>query len=648
MPKIIDNLGAGTANPQFIQYGNRCFYVAEDVRPRYAMASMSDSTLKSYHSAIKPPTAAPTAVSSSDAAVNLDSVAGTDAIITYKFGSSKRVVQSQLSPTVTYSIPMTPKKITISGFQAPRDDAATQDIDQIYVCVFLGTAPGQMCLVPTMVIDVPNLDFTSKSFTFDIAPDDLYQGVNMSAADVYYALPPAFRYVEQIGERLWCGGQARQFEFSGSDVALTKGQAFRPSDENPTRAKVVISGTGTFSDKLYWTSVWIDGSYCGEVFDVLDSTTLYLDRDVSSNISSTSQFYFTGHNDRLYPSTWMSFTPDNVPTVYPECVNLTDVTPLPTVLDQGELLKGLTRIQGNLAVIFNQSVLIGNISDAPGPASGLMQFQQLYGRMGTMAPRSITKAPDGGAFWIGEEGPILGDTAGLDSIAYQLNSNLLFKGGIWIDLTSMPDIVATYTRQWDGYVLGNLVINGEENWWAVVTFKPQFGIWLHNGQEITSNLIEYPDVYGQGIILCGDSYNGRVKKMLVRNTVPTEPGTDTDTLAAYECLWRGGFVERQAFDADVILDATSMLVPGTSLTLTATLWEQSFVVRAESDLDATQPTPQDYDKTSLKQPITLPAGGGRRFISLALSYDSTAGANGARLMELGKYTEYFLVDQSNS
>ncbi len=642
MPTYIKNLGVGTGIPQWVQFGQKFIGCCEDTRPFYLLAAYNDSSLKAFDSGIKAPTAAPVAAAASADHVNM--VTGTVLSIVYAFNSTSRNVRSQISPAVSFTV--TGKKVLINSFQPPRDDAAGQNIDSIIVGVQAGLTNGAMCVFPDMLVMVSDLNFAGASLTFDISNSTLALGTDLSAGDAYFAIPPATKYLNQFQERVWYGGVRRQVNFSDTDIVVTHGQTFRPTAALPTRAKVVISGSQRWNDSYYWMSLFANGQYLGEVFDVDSSTVLYLDRDLPASVTSTSDFYLVGHGDRLYPSSWHTYTPGGVAIAYPECVNIDDAVPLPVVLDRGETLMAIKQNQGQLAPIFNETVLMGSGQDQPG--SPTIGFSRLYGRVGAIAPRSAVTAPDGGAAWVGEEGLIVGDTAGVNSIAFQLRVNSFFgKNPRWMATTDLPNLVMSWSRQWDGYVIGNFTINGDPNFWALISFQPQRGLWLFDGQQMTANILEVQDSNGQGRLYTGDSFEGRVKELLVRNATPTDVQVASDTSAAYDWSYRHGWIFVKNRDVvDVVRPYGIVLPDNTSFDFNIVRWELNQLVRNEADFPTDTITTDPFTEADLNGDLALTAGGGRIWTSLAFESTSTSGANNGRLAELTKLDDLLILPET--
>lgn len=628
--------GSGTSKPSgTAQFGDKFFVCYEDCRPFYLTPGPAAQVLKGYLCGIKPPTAGPTVANSVTGATNL--TAGQTVYVAYAFYARGRIVYSQMSPETSWTIATPAKKLTISGFQDPRDDASDCDIDAIAVCVQQGVNNGKMHLAPAMLIDVTDGDFTGKSLTFDTSGAQAELGFNFSNADDFFIIPPAVKYVAKLGERIWFGGQRARVEVAGATVAMAVAQSFR----GKTLAKITIT-TGTFDDSLMWMSLFINGGYVGDVFDVNPNgatpTVLYLDRDQPAAITSTDDFYFLGYNDRLYPSAYMNYTPGNIPTTFAECTNVLQRQLLIAALDEGRFLQGLKLVRDSLNVIFQDTIVqLTGGSEVNTPAPFL---SSAYGKTGTVATRSISVSSDGElAFW-GQEGPILANTAQLRDVAEDLHCNKLSQGAPWIALADIPTLVATYSRVAQGIVFGNITINGDANWWGLLALQPQYGIFLFSGQEITSNILEYPDTNGQGVILAGDAFNARVKRLLAPTSF-VDLAAAADTTAAYTCAWRGGWQgpSKGQWFSNCLVRFPRIIIPGTTIALTINHWQSNYPFRAEEDLAAAQKTTKTVDKTAI--PFNdIPLAPGRvRFQSLEITYPSTSGlsADGERPAEIAGY-----------
>jgi hypothetical protein len=239
-----------------VQFGDRFMIFFADSRPVVLLPNLSDGRAKGYFAGIKRPLNVPTLADSSDDALFLP--AETDIYVAYCFASSRRPgVHSRLSPVTRLLTGATAKKITVNGFNHPRDDAALGDIDQIWVAAQFGSQTGMKHLTPDFVIDVPDFDFAAASVVIDVTEDELAQGFDLSAADLYAEIPPALKFVERFGERLWMGGARREVTFNAStEVTVTKSGAGAYASFG---SDMVVNGTfaagtdWTASPALSWT-----------------------------------------------------------------------------------------------------------------------------------------------------------------------------------------------------------------------------------------------------------------------------------------------------------------------------------------------------------------------------------------------------------
>jgi len=626
MPAIVMTLPEGTAGPTgMAQFGNKFFLCFEDQRPIYLMAGMTDSRLKAYRAGIKAPMTGPTVADSETPTEEL--TPGVELTVAYAFFSSKRLVMSRLSPATTHVVADPAMKLTIGGFEAPRDDAISQDIDTIMVAVQMGIS-GQRCVTPGMRITVSGYDFGTASLTFDTSENDLTFGIDMAEADLYGFLPPAARYVEMFGERVWYGGQRRTVELGGTGLTVTKGQSFR----GQTLAKLTLNGDGVWDDAHLYLTVWAEGRRMGTIYDVENARVTWLDVDLETDLGETTNWHMTGSNDRIWPSSFHNFTEGSVPTSYPECVNMTQYQTLKPALDRGEQIKGIHRMKDILPVIFQNLVMPMTGSLEVGVPQPIFSID--WGRVGATAPGSICEDAEGNLWWIGEEGFISGNTAGIDSIAHQLGVNRLFKGAPWIALTDLPGMVMSYSRQHDGLIFGNFSINGVNNYWGLLSLKPQLGVWLFSGQEMTSNILEYGDANGQGRLLVGDGYHGRVKRILSPDTLLDLPAA-SDTAAAFTWQWREGWQQanEEGFRAALaFIRVIGLIMPGTTVSLNAVFWRNDYPARVAADVPAGQKATKTFTQAQLLRKLPA-AQGAARYHSVAISGASNTGASGTRGVE---------------
>jgi hypothetical protein len=642
MVALAYNMGEGTAKPKGLQFGHKYFLVAEDRRPSYLMADPNTGTIRSYPCGIKAPMTAPWIVASATSATNL--TASGYLVVRYCFFSSKRVVRSRLSPPILYQNAATPKQIVIQGFEYPRDDAAMNDIDTIWVGVQMEQLGGFMCLESEMSIDVSDFVFSNKSLTFDLAGDDLALGVNLSEGDALFEIPPAVKDVERYGERIWYGGTRRTVEMDIVGLTVTAGQVFRNNITElliDTRAKLTLTGDGVWDDSHLHMSLYANGKYIGEIFDVQTNKIAWLDRDVRASIAETTQWMLVGHNDRIWPSGWHNYTVGNIVTSFPECVCLGHQVTFPQALDEGQSFKGMKATRDMMSVVFDDSVV--QLTAGKEVNTPLPEIAQDYGRTGATSARSIGRDPSGQVVYVGEEGFTRTNTAGVASIAHELGVNRLFKGGQWIAATDLDDIVMTYSRQYDGYVFGNVTIDGVANWWGLLSLRPQYAVWLFDGQAITSNILEYQDVNGQGVILAGDAYDGRVKRLLDPETLLDVPAA-SDTAAAYTCEWRSGYLTSDTgrMFALKAIELPGIAVPATTVVPTVSVWRADYPVRDEADFASDGIKSMATDKEGLLRSLPCPAGR-YRYHSIAISLSSSSGSAGSTLKRPVEFMRYVLT-----
>jgi hypothetical protein len=631
MASVIYHLPDGTAAPSaMVQFGDRAFVFVEDARPVSIQANQVDSLIQACPMGIKPPMTAPTVGNHADDAANLPT--GQTVAVAYRFYSSRRETPSQLSPTVEHTT--NGKKLTISGFEAPRDGAAAGGIDRIQVFIQIGVNQGLMCVAGTMEVDVEDYDFAGTNLTFDLGEAQLQQGFDGTAADRFHAVPPAARYAEIYGSRLWLGGQRESVELAATGITVTAGQTFR----GKTLAKLTLTGEGVWSDAHLYMSLIVGGRRLGDIFDVVSATVAYLDRDVPASIAQTQAFYLAGYNDRLWPTSWHIHGPGQVATPYPEGVNLLDAAVLEPGIDRGDKVMGLKRSRNLLWVIMREAVQV--MVEPFQVGSPAPQFETYYGRVGTPAPGTICLDQAGNVAWLGEEGLVVGDTGGVQTMAHAMGFNQFFKDRArWVSPATLPNLVMTYSRAHDGYLIGGLSLwdpateTVTDGWWALITMAPQEGLWIFNGQKITSNLIEYPDANGQGVLLGGDDSDGRVKRLLDPDVL-TDVQEDPDAAAAaFNCQWRGGWFSQPGARLASLerIRLPGMILPGTGAALTAKLWHNDHPARHEDDVETEKS--MAIAQAELLRDIQLEPNEAR-FHSLGLEWLSTSGADNNRPIEM--------------
>lgn len=635
--------GNGTAAPSTgIQFADSMYVLYEDARPIRLLPGPDNQKIVGCLCAIKPPTTAPTLAFNTTPATNIVFNAEFPIVyVTYAFGSQKRIVQSQMSPVAMITLTASPFQIVVSGFENSRDNATANFIDTLFIFVQQAANPGLMNIGAQMQVSVPLGDFSAQSYVFDLSAATLDQGFNGSDADPFFALPPAVKYASILGNRLCYGGTRPKVTIPGGSITVTGGQSFRGA----TLAEVTISGA-TFDDSLMWMTLVVAGNRLGDVFDVggtaNSNLVLYLDSDVAANISATSDFYFLGYNDRVWPSSYTDYTLGAIAVAYPECVNFTPGIPLllTSALDGRKTLNQIKTVRNSLSVIFQDSItqfIGGTEVNVPEPVE-----QSNYGLTGTVAPASVCVDDEGSLVFWGQEGCILASTSGARSMMEELECLTFPQGGLWIDVDTLPNLTQAFSRTQSALIFGRISINGVPGFWGALHFQPQVALVLYDGRLLTSNnILIYPGSNGQDVILSGDAFKGRVVRLLDTNTFEDLPAA-SDTPAPYLCRWRGGYVAKQdgTYFNNAVLKATSALVPGSDCLVQISLWSANYPFRdatlltgEQGQIDATQ----SFTKNDV--PFQgMPLGSGQwRFQSVELSFLSTSGLLGTTPMRFPRY-----------
>lgn len=259
MADVIFNSGTATVGaypPKAVQFGNqRGLVVKGDMRPLSLVFGGSDGRVRAYPAGIKAPVYYPQIAASSENAKRLVESIPTDTSIVisvvYAYYSSVRGCFSQISPptrVVWANASTTVKKLEISGFLNPRDDAAANDIDTVVVGVQLGTATGYMCLWGDMTLK-PTGDWstgTTNKLVFDFSEADLEQGFDLNLMNSYAYVPPAVEFVARHGERVWFGGQRKGVTFSGTSFKIRRSGL--SGTIAVTNGSAALAGTGTAFD----------------------------------------------------------------------------------------------------------------------------------------------------------------------------------------------------------------------------------------------------------------------------------------------------------------------------------------------------------------------------------------------------------------
>lgn len=628
-----------------IQFGERFFVFGSDWRPFYLFPGPDNQKLVGVPSGIKPPTVGPTLTNSGTPATNLQyNSQFPTAYFSYAFYSRGRVIYSQMSPVTQIDVANPAQKITVSGFENPRDSASACFIDIIVIFCQLALNNGLMNTGATMWIDCSDGVFTSKTFSFDISGATLDLGYNGSDADPYFTIPPAVKYATKSGNRLWMGGTRSKVALTGT-VAVTAAQTFRFT--TPV-ALVTITG-GTFNDSLYNMKLVVNGKVLGDVFDVggtaNSNLVLYIDQDVAANISSTSDFYFLGYNDRLFAGSFIgdgNLTLNSTPTSFTECVSLLPgvVQILTPALDGAKNIIGVQNSRGVIYALFPdcaQPLLGGLEENIPLPA-----LQENFGKTGPIADRSYAIDPQGQILFFGQEGLIALNTAQMVNIAAQVECLSMFKGGIWIAMADLPTMVQAYCRAAEGLVMGNFTINGVDNWWGLFSYQPQPGFWLFSGQEITTNIFEYTGSDGQGVIVAGDSYRGRFKRLLdpAAHFLDVQPASDTP--APYDTNYLPGYGAQEdfAFYAKSMLEFPGILVPGSTVTLSINQVWSNFPQRDLDLVPAGNKASKDVDINALAFQRMPLSPGQARYYTVGISHLSNSGLSedGTQPVQIPHYT----------
>jgi hypothetical protein len=459
----------------------------------------------------------------------------------------------------------------------------------------------------------------------------------MTAAEIYYAVPPAARYVVRHGNRLWLGGQPRSVALAATDLTVTAAQSFR----GRTLAKLTLTGTGRWSHAHLYMALRRAGDFLGNIFDIESDTVAWLDVDVKASLAASSNFVLNGYNDRLWPTGYHTYNPGGIEVVYPETVNLLEARPIAAFVDRSGEIEGLTRNQDFVKIIRKDGCvqMAGGLEvNTPAP-----EWREEYGRAGTSSPRSICRNSRGDAAWWSEEGPVEASTGGVNSLAYAMKFHQFSRGGIWMSLASLPGLTMTWSRFLDGYVFGNVSVNGASNYFGLVAMQPQPGLFLFTGQEMTSNLLEYADSDGHGRILVGDGYRARVKRLFTPG-VFTDVGAATDTAAAYTIKMTPAFFSGpsgQPFALDK-LRVLGLILPGTTFSLEVTWLRDHYLHRDLAELSAADQAvgPTSYDQDQIYMDIPAPPGA-KRFHAVRLSWSSASGLSGGKPAEVTRHSLHF-------
>jgi hypothetical protein len=231
----------------------------------------------------------------------------------------------------------------------------------------------------------------------------------------------------------------------------------------------------------------------------------------------------------------------------------------------------------------------------------------------------------------------------------QVGCRRLFRGEEWIDPASLENAVLCALDEWDGLLLAGLTINGDANQWAVFSRVMQTGFFLHSGLAPASNLLRYADDLGRDVVLMGDAA-GRLWRLLVRGVL-SDPNS-ADVATPYTSRYRGGWDESRVVRgageklryvaAQRIAIESAVLPTPSAVDIDYSLWRMDHPVRHPSDVTAAHTATGAIGPRAIMTDIPL-ALGARRFHSLELSFDSTAGASasGGRPLELTRWRLVF-------
>lgn len=619
--KIID-IHAGTEGPSSaVQFGGRTIVCYPDRRPIVVMTG-PDGDMAAYDAGIKAPTAAPSLAAG--AASTIHRITDDVARAAYCFYSSHRKVFSEISPLST-ELAFSGTRLTVGSFQAPRDTYSTQDISHIVVGLELKSCPGGLlCVWDAMKVDASDGLWTSKSFTLDYNPDTLRLGFPLHKTSQYSRIPPAFKYAEVHGERIW---------YAGHQVEVDKSAATCATLNTTWRGRTVCRLTltnSTWNDADHYMAVFTAaGDYLGIIWDVHSTTVAYLFDSVPTALNSQNiaGVVLNGVNDTIWPSSYHNAFVGQTPIVAPECVCLESRFRVPAITDEVQNIRKLERTTTGLAIVTNDSPVLmtgGTNVNHPTPA-----FQPIKGVSGTASTRGAAKSPTGEVAWLSTNGPMLLSGGGAQDVALAQGCTRLFRGQEWVDPASIDDSVCCYVRDFDGFIFGRLTIGGTADQWLLYTRRPQVGFFRMSATVMRSNLLEYPSDDGRSVILVGDSTSGRLKRILDPTVLTDLDGSDVATAHTWD--YRGGWdrdedAKRRPVKA---FRLTGLVAPSGTVAITGTLWRADVPFRHPSDVDSTYTSTISIDATTLLRDYTFsPAS--KRYHSLALSGSSTTGTSAGK------------------
>lgn len=177
-----------------------------------------------------------------------------------------------------------------------------------------------------------------------------------------------------------------------------------------------------------------------------------------------------------------------------------------------------------------------------------------------------------------------------------------------------------------------------EGYWALISMQPQVSIMLFNGLICTSNLLAYQDANGQTVILGGSNYKGRVFRVLTPGVYVDVPLGSDDDPAAYTCSWREGWQAFPDGSQSSIMRARMMGVsaPDPTGIMTLSVWTSDLPQMNEADLPTTAFLSKTVAASKVLFDVPLPPNC-KRFGSLAVEFQSTAGLVATRPMEITRW-----------
>lgn len=548
------------------------------------------------------------------------------------------------------------------------------------------------CFLPVPGYDVNEVFNPSPTMSFDLSPAQLALGFDLNALTGALFVPPAFKFSSRYKERIWLAGELDSFTFDPTStfeiepsllsgtVSITVGSdtltgdadtlftdqlavddiiringttyAIEAITDNDTAtltvdafttataapcyrlwrdfpyARLRLSGAETWSASQLYTSLYVNGSYIGEIFDLIDDgDSAYLLGDAQALSVPGNVVELVGHNDRIWPSSYDNHVPGNVVTPFPECVQLNNAFLLGQALDEGERITGLIAASEALIIAYQNSftrlTIVADGGGVPEP-----DIRPYYGRAGCIAPRSLCQLPTGDIAWIGNEGIFTESGGSVRNLLAELESLMLLRGRQWIALGDISGMTMTFSRRWSGLVIGNFTINGEAGWWGLITFVPQLALCLFDNQVMTSNLLTYTDSNSQEQILTGDDQN-RLKKLL-DETVLDDLDATGDTSSEYTCEWRGTWQPRPD---GTTWNLARVSVPGIicpapdDLEMTLEIIRSNFTQREIGLVPASEQCSVALVKKHFRPgfDIGIPSSEGK-FVSVGFNYQSAAGS----------------------